>query len=273
MRRCDSQTAPGSRRRQHALERGQEEQHVRERRARAHQPDSPDASGERPRPAPISMLNSSSSRRRTAASSTPSGTLHRVQRPETLAGGRQQRQAERLEPGGERAMIPLVPRPALLESFFLDDGERFAHARRRAAPKSCGDTCAEPSSPRAAPDRDRNCATALSSPSARGRERQRREPRRRAEPFLRAAVADVDAPPAGLERHRAERRHRVDDGQRARAAAASCAISCTGLSTPVDVSAWTTATMSAGAAASARSTAAGSHARPHSTSTRVTVAP
>ena len=55
--------------------------------------------------------------------------------------------------------------------------------------------------------------------------------------------------------------------------AASAAISWTGLSTPVDVSAWTIATMSAGAAASARSTAAGSQARPHSTSTRVTVAP
>ena len=55
--------------------------------------------------------------------------------------------------------------------------------------------------------------------------------------------------------------------------AAIAAIVSTGFNTPVDVSAWTTATMSAGADASARSTAAGSQARPHSTSRRATSAP
>ena len=45
----------------------------------------------------------------------------------------------------------------------------------------------------------------------------------------------------------------------------------TGFSTPVDVSACTIATTSAGVASSARRSASGSHALPHSTSSRVTV--
>ena len=55
-----------------------------------------------------------------------------------------------------------------------------------------------------------------------------------------------------------------DDGRHA---------SRSGFSTPVEVSAWTIATTSAGDASSARRSASGSHALPHSTSSRVTVRP
>ena len=79
-----------------------------------------------PRPAPISMLKSSSSCLRTAASSTPVGHAHGVERPQPLAGRRQQREAEAVEAVGEHAMMPLVPRPARLEPFFLHDRQRLA---------------------------------------------------------------------------------------------------------------------------------------------------
>ena len=38
---------------------------------------------------------------------------------------RQQRDAERLEPGGEREVVAAMARPARLEPFFLDDDERL----------------------------------------------------------------------------------------------------------------------------------------------------
>ena len=54
---------------------------------------------------------------------------------------------------------------------------------------------------------------------------------------------------------------------------AIAASSRTEFTTPVEVSAWTMATTSAGVASAARAAPAGSHALPHSTSSRVTVAP
>ena len=46
-------------------------------------------------------------------------------------------------------------------------------------------------------------------------ESHRRQPRRRADAFLRAAVAGVDLPSVDLQRHASERGHRVDHHQRA----------------------------------------------------------
>ena len=59
-------------------------------------------------------------------------------------------------------------------------------------------------------------AAALHAPLERARrEDDRRQAGRRAEAFLRAAVAGVDAPGADVERVTAERRDGVDDRQRA----------------------------------------------------------
>ena len=81
-------------------------------------------------------------------------------------------------------------------------------------------------------------------------DRHRRHPRRRREALLGAGVGAVDAPAVELERDAAERGHAVGHQQRAAAgsAAASSAIGC---STPVEVSAWTTATSRASGGARA----------------------
>ena len=66
---------------------------------------------------------------------------------------------------------PIAPRALLLRRRRAPRA-----ARRRAERKSCGDTCAAASSPRAARDRDRSCAIAARRSSARGEKRDRREP-------------------------------------------------------------------------------------------------
>ncbi len=96
---------------------------------------------------------------RDCAPQTPSGTRDRIQRPEPLALRRQQRQPERLQAVDERAMIPLVPRPARLEPFLLHDRQRLVERADERATTSCGGTCAGASSPRAAADRNRSCGT------------------------------------------------------------------------------------------------------------------
>ena len=72
-------------------------------------------------------------------------------------------------------------------------------------------------------------------------ERDRRETGRHAEALLRARVDGVDPPAVDLDGDAAERRDRVDEQQRVGVAAAR-ASGATSFSTPVDVSACTTAT-------------------------------
>ena len=76
-------------------------------------------------PAPISMLNSSSRCLRTAASSTPSGT-----RTAFSVHSRSPSRGSSDSPSGasavdQRAMVPLVARPARVEPLFFDDRQRF----------------------------------------------------------------------------------------------------------------------------------------------------
>ena len=80
-----------------------------------------------PRPAPISMLKCCSRYLRTAASSTPCGTVTAFSVHRRSPGDGQQRQSEWIERFRRtRLMVLLVPRPARLQSFFFDAGERFA---------------------------------------------------------------------------------------------------------------------------------------------------
>ena len=89
-----------------------------------------------------------------------------VQRPQPLAFRRQQREPERVEPVDERQVILLVPRVPRLETFLLDDSERFVQ-REPAAPRSCGDTRGAASNLRAARGRDRSCGGGRGASSAR----------------------------------------------------------------------------------------------------------
>ena len=171
-----------------------------------------------PRPAPISMSNSSSRRFRTGASSTPSGHDHGVQRPQPLRRRRQQCEAEL--PAGRRPSRDDCGSAARRGRRGLPLRRRatLRSARRSTARRSCGDTCAGASSPRATPDRNRTIGSPRRTPhagsGARGK-RNRRQTRRRAQPLLRAAVTGVSAPAPDIDRVRAERRHRIDDRQRA----------------------------------------------------------
>ena len=170
-------------------------------------------------------------------------------------------------------MVPLVPRPARLEALFLDDRERFGQRVDERGRHRVVILPAAASSPRAAADRSRSCGTCTRRSSARGPKTTGASPDGRAQALLRAAVARVDAPAADVERMAAERRDRVDDDERAVLARdrrqrlrPDSARRSTFPRAPSRRRrrAWQS---------SARRSASGSHARPHSTSSRVTVAP
>ena len=101
-----------------------------------------------------------------------------VQRPQPLALRRQQRQSHRLEAapraprGGAGAgrSAPRAPPPRLPTA-----PRRSAYDR--AARRACGDTCAAASSPRAATDPDRSCATGTRAPRRARREGDRGQAR------------------------------------------------------------------------------------------------
>ena len=169
-----------------------------------------------PRPAPISMLNSSSRCLRTAASSTPSerGTRTAFSVQSRSPSGGSTDKPSVFEPLDQGAVIALVPRPSRLEPFFLDDRQRFVERvdeRRRHR------VVILPPQPVVLEQLQVEVeAAARDAPLERPRpEDDRRQARRRAETFLRAAVARVDAPGADVERMPAERGDGVDDRQRA----------------------------------------------------------
>ena len=219
------------------------------------------------------MLNSSSRCLRTAASSTPSGTRTAFSVHSRSPSRRQHRQAERRQRLEQRAMVALVPRPARLEPFLLDDRQRLVQRVDQRRRHRVVILAAQPVVLEQRADRSRSCGT---SRAARARaDRRRPAPDPTARPGTSAC---------SCRRRRCPRRRRraacppsevtastIVSAPCSRAIAAS---SRTGFSTPVDVSAWTIATTSARRRLQRASrSASGSQARPHSTSSRVTVAP
>ena len=131
-----------------------------------------------PRPAPISMLNSSSRCLRTAASSTPSGTrtafsVHSRSPSRGSSERPSARERRRRARGGCARAAPSARR-----ALPLRRSTALRTARRPASTTSCGDTCGAASSPRAAEIEVE--AAALHAPLERARaEDDRRQPRRR----------------------------------------------------------------------------------------------
>ena len=166
-----------------------------------------------PRPAPISIPSFDNRQRRTAASFTPSGTVTALRFQRRSAGG-----GSRPRPSGARPSTRARARaragPSAPPAPLLRLLQAPSRARRRAARKSCGDICASPRSPRAAPGQARSCGRRRGA-RARAAKRDGRQPGRRAESLLRAGIAHVDVPRVHVERHRAERRHGVGDHERA----------------------------------------------------------
>ena len=107
------------------FERGEQQHDVRQRRAGTHQADPPDPARERTKTgADLDRKLVEQTRACTAASSTPSGTRTAFSVHSRSSGRRQQRNAEPLETGGERKMVPAMARPACLQPLFFRDHER-----------------------------------------------------------------------------------------------------------------------------------------------------
>ena len=113
--------------------------------------------------------------------------------------------------------MTLVPRDARLEAFLLDHHQRFPQRvdqRRRQRVVVLASHPVVLEQPEIEVE-----AAARHEPRAGGaRHRNRTQARRRADALLRAGVGDVDAPSGQVHFLAAERRHGVDDGQRARLA-------------------------------------------------------
>ncbi len=142
------------------------------------------------------------------------GDPDRIERPQPLAFPRQHRQTQLRQRLEERAMIPLVASPARVEPFLFDDRQRFV---QRVDQRGRHRVVVLAAQPVVLEQREVEVEAAAFHPL---RERARtehdgREARRPAQAFLRARVRGIHAPAADVERHAAQRRDGVDDGQRA----------------------------------------------------------
>ena len=197
------------------------------------------------------MLNSSSSCLRTAASSTPSGTRTAFSVHSRSPSRRQHRQPERAQPVDQRAMVALVPRPARVEPFLLDDRQRLVQRiderrRHRVVILAPEPVVLEQLQVEVE-------AAALHAPLERARTEHDRRQTRRARRDTSACSCSTRRCPT--RRHPADGRRTTSPRRRSsahHARARSRPARATGFSTPVDVSACTIATMSAGAGPSAR---------------------
>ena len=144
-------------------------------------------------------------------------------------------------------MVPLVPRPARLEPFFLDNRQRLVEridqrGRHRVVILAPHPVVLEQLQVEVE-------AAALHAPLERARPEHHRRQAGRARRGTSACSCRQASMPqrVDLERMSAERGDSVDHHQRVVLAGDRRQLACTGLSTPVEVSACTTATMSTGA--------------------------
>ena len=197
------------------FERAEQQHDQPRRRACSHQPDAPDLAGQRTEPGAdldAVLLEQLLAHRRLVHAVRDA---HGVQRPQPLAFAAAARDS------------PIAFSPSMNARWL-----RSCRAQRASSPSSS--TIASASSQRADQRRRHRVvilpahpvvleqlqieveAAALHAPRERARaEHDRRQARRRAQTFLRAAVDGVDAPGADIERMAAERRDRVDDRERA----------------------------------------------------------
>ena len=214
------------------------------RRACAHQADPPDAAGQRTEPGADFDAVVVEQTPADAASSTPSGTRTAFSVQSRSPGRRQQRETQRVETRHQGKMVALVALPTCVEPFFVDDGERLAqriNQRRR------NRVVIPPAHPVVLEQREIEIEAPRGTRAARSREQKTRAVRdRTARRALSAcSCSRRRAPNRAVRAGSAPSDVTASTTVSAPLRAASCKISCTGFSTPVDVSAWTTATMSA----------------------------
>src|SRR5688500_11753746 len=182
---------------------GGKKQHIRRGGARSHQPNPPDLAGQWPKAGTDLDVELLQQRLAYGGLVHTIGDADGVQRPQSFAGARQQREAEMVERARERLVIFAMTGVARLESLFLDCRHRLPqrqHQRRRDGVVILA------TDPIILEQREIEVEAAArrAALERRGGEGDRRESGWRAESLLRARITDGAAPRAHVNGHRPE---------------------------------------------------------------------
>src|ERR1035438_6653523 len=145
------------------------------------------------------------------------GNARRVERPKTVAGGNEHRQAHGLDAGDERLVVPAVAVPTRFQTFLGDHGEAFAQSVKRAGRRRVVILVASVEAVQKQQvqiERLHRRLPRLEAFQGARRHRDRRQAGRAAEPLLGAAVGDVDTDFVYQHGHAAQRGDAIGNGER-----------------------------------------------------------